>query len=57
MMQTDFVVNALLDRNIMIELTKDITKELLVAMDAYKTVAHTVINKLINETDQPSKCK
>lgn len=41
----------------MTALTNDIEKELLIAMDNYKTTAELLIDKLINETDQPEKTK
>jgi hypothetical protein len=37
------------------ELNKDIERELLTAMDNYKTIAQLLIDKLITETDQPEK--
>lgn len=41
----------------MTELTNDIEKELLKAMDDYKTIAQLLIDKLITETDQPEKAE
>lgn len=41
----------------MTELTSDIEKELLKAMDDYKTIAQLLIDKLITETDQPEKAE
>jgi len=41
----------------MTELTNHIEKELLKAMDSYKTIAQLLIDKLITETDQPEKAK
>ena len=38
-------------------ITKEITSELLIAMDAYAAIAEKLINKLISETDQPEKAK
>lgn len=41
----------------MTELTNHIEKELLKAMDDYKTIAQLLIDKLITETDQPEKAE
>lgn len=41
----------------MTELTNDIERELLKAMDNYKTIAQLLIDKLITETDQPEKAE
>src|SRR5690606_16680860 len=39
----------------MIKLSKEITEELLIAMDTYTDLAEELICKLISETDQPGK--
>lgn len=41
----------------MAEFTNDIVNELLTAMDDFHSIAQKLINKLINETDQPEKAE